>query len=88
MIEYAIKGTNNLFDPKDRYELEDPEWDENYPYFLAEECAEHYLDYCDGQEDSWPIEITVFNNGESLGTFSVELDYSPDFRATRKNNEQ
>ncbi|MDC9595882.1 hypothetical protein [Xenorhabdus anantnagensis] len=83
-IEYAITGVHDLTDPTDRYELENPVWDDSYPDYLAEECAEYYYYNEDWDSKNWPIEITVFNNGESLGVFSIELYLEPVFSATRK----
>ncbi|WP_099143351.1 hypothetical protein [Xenorhabdus kozodoii] len=86
-IEYAVTDVNDLTDPSDRYELENPVWDGSYPRYLAGECAYDYYNNHDGYEDNWPIEITVFNNGESIGTFSIELEFDPVFSATRKKDE-
>ncbi|PHM46550.1 hypothetical protein [Xenorhabdus miraniensis] len=83
--EYAVTGVNDLSDPTDRYELENPTWDDSYPDYLAEECANDYYANHDGWEDYWPIEITVFNDGESIGTFSIKLKYDHVFSATRMN---
>ncbi|PHM61246.1 hypothetical protein [Xenorhabdus ishibashii] len=84
-IEYAVTDANDLADPTDRYELENPIWDDSYPDYLAEECADDYYANHDGFDDRGPIEMTIFNNGELFGTFNIELEST--FSATRKNND-
>ncbi|MDC9591556.1 hypothetical protein PSI23_20295 [Xenorhabdus sp. XENO-10] len=85
-IEYAVTGNHILDDPTDRYTLENPEWDRSYPKYLAEECAKDY--WSDGWEGMGrPIEITVFDDDESIGTFYIEIEFEPIFSATRRNDD-
>lgn len=50
---------------------------------VAEECAEDYESNHDGWEDSWPIELSLFDeNDELMGRFRVDREYNPVFSAT------
>ncbi|MBD2812261.1 hypothetical protein ID853_15565 [Xenorhabdus sp. Vera] len=83
-IEYAVTGINVLDDPTDRYLLNNPIVGVDHPKYLAEECADDYWCNHDGWEGQGrPIEITVFNDDELIGTFNIEIEFEPVFSATR-----
>jgi hypothetical protein len=48
---------------------------------LAEECAEHFYDYNDGVEYTWPLKFDVIYDDKSLGVFIVGLTAEPVFTA-------
>lgn len=44
-----------------------------------EECArDHYQKY-DNNQQAWPLEITLHNNGKEIGSKKVVLEYEPTF---------
>jgi hypothetical protein len=44
---------------------------------LAQDAALDYFDNHDGWESSWPLDIELFVDGESVGVFAVEMEYVP-----------
>lgn len=45
---------------------------------IAEDAAEHYFYNRDGWEDTWPVTFTVIG----VGTFSIDREDRPTFRAS------
>jgi hypothetical protein len=43
---------------------------------LAQDAALDYFDNHDGWESSWPLDIELFVDGESVGVFAVEMEYT------------
>jgi hypothetical protein len=59
--------------------------DKGFADFVAEDCAKHFYEECDGWEAAWPIDIEVFADGESCGRFRVEQEAEPTFSARKIN---
>lgn len=51
---------------------------------IAEQAAEEYWDGHDGWEDSWPVTIELFQDGESRGVFEVGMESTPVFFAKKQ----
>ncbi len=62
--------------------VEVPHWQDAHG--SAEECAEHYHDNHDGWESVWPLDVTLYDGDENLGTFVVEMEAEPIFTASEK----
>lgn len=53
----------------------------------VEEMAEDYYSNHDGWETKWPVAFYVWDrNKKFLGSFTVECEFNPLFRATEINN--
>ena len=52
---------------------------------ISQEVARDYHANHDGWECEWPVDINLWIDGVSVGTFSVERDYAPYFVAYRKD---
>lgn len=77
-IDYFVDGC----------EMSSAEVDEDQePRWIAEECALHYCDYCDGCEDRWPVEIAFKDKEGLLRRFRVELEFDPVFSAEEISEE-
>ena len=75
IVEYGIGGG--------KHDLETTWNDEDLDY-MAADAAKDYFENCDGWEASWPIDFEIFIDGDSKGTFTVELEHEPTFSATPK----
>ena len=50
--------------------------------WIAEEAAQDFFHNHDGWEAIWPVEFTLFNDGQRLGCFTVDVEPQPIFHAT------
>ncbi|EOC1305530.1 MULTISPECIES: hypothetical protein [Cronobacter] len=75
--------------PEDAYYLDPQHIDETthewYFESLAQDAALDFYDNHDGWESSWPMEIELFVDGKSVGTFLVEMESVPRFNARKKS---
>lgn len=80
---------------KFKYHYRQGDWDDLYDFestwnpensdYIAEEVAEDYFSNHDGWESSWPTDFEIFDlDGNSLGVYSVELEHTPTFSASKK----
>lgn len=76
LVEYTI-GDDGC-----HYEMT-TKWGKSNPEYIVEDCAEDFYHNRDGWDSSWPVDITVYINRESIGTFEVECDFEPTFSATK-----
>lgn len=60
----------------------DTTWPAKYISYIAEDAAEHFQARYAEYDMKWPIEFTIFIDGEEAGTYSVERDFEPSFSAT------
>ena len=87
-FNYKYQINSEVFDDG-AFELESP-WSNEHAEdaaaeLIAEDAAEDYYGNHEGYEESWPCVISVFTeSGRLLGTFTVEIELSPVFSATRK----
>jgi hypothetical protein len=58
-------------------------WDARYPHRVAEDCADDYHRNHDGWEAAWPMKFHVSVDGKKLGTFEVDREALPHFRAVK-----
>ena len=72
-IQYGLEG-------EAEYEVE-TRWSLDSLEYIAEDAAEDYYVKRDGWESSWPLEIELFNKGESLGVFEVGMEHVAVFQA-------
>ncbi len=50
--------------------------------FVAADAGEDYYDK-DPDPEEYPLEVEIFEDGESIGNFEICLDFSPTFSATK-----
>lgn len=81
--EFIINGEKY---PSDAEEFE-TSWDKDNPEYIAEDAAEHFYDFNDGWEHSWPQEFEIFIDGKSAGAFEVDREDVPTFSASKKQQE-
>lgn len=65
-----------------------PECSETDPQWFAEEAAEHFFQYHDGWDASWPQTITVVGDEGEEHEFEVALDMSPVFHASPQKEQK
>lgn len=86
VIQYVVIDEGTF--PEDAYFLDPQHIDEstNEWYFeiLAQDAGLDYFDNHDRWESSWPMDIEIFVDGESVGTFTVEMESVPRFSARKK----
>ncbi len=77
-IEYEVEGN------QERYETDVPEncYDMDFSY-IAIGAAVDFFHYQGGYQTSWPKEIEIFLNRESVGVFLVDLEMCPVFSAKK-----
>lgn len=54
------------------------------PNYLATLCGKDYYRNHDGWEYIWPIDFEIFVDKKSVGVFKVELEWDPNFSASKK----
>lgn len=55
-------------------------WENDQASYIAEDAGEHCYD-SEPDPESFPIEIEIFANDVSLGTFEIQLEFEPTFHA-------
>lgn len=67
---------------EDAFECE-TKWPDDFPQWIAEDCAEDFHGNHDGWDSSWPLQLTVIlESGEEI-TFEIDRESRPVFRASR-----
>ncbi len=68
--EYLVNGSAIEF-PTD--------WDAENIEYMVQDAAEHFHENHDGAECSWPLAFELYIDDDSMGTFKVEREFSPEF---------
>ena len=86
VIQYVVSDEGTF--PEDAYFLDPRHIDEFTPEWefesLSQDAGLDYFDNHDGWESSWPMDIELFIDGLSVGTFTVEMEQVPRFSARKK----
>lgn len=85
-IQYVVVDEGSF--PDDTHFLDPQIIDEGtadwYLESLAQDAGLDYFENHDGWESSWPMEIELFVDEKSVGTFLVEMEQVPRFMARKK----
>ena len=77
LVEYEVDNGGHKFEFNTT-------WIVQYDCYIIEEAAEDYFNNHDGWENNWPIRIELFIESESIGIYSVELESTPIFSASKQ----
>lgn len=50
-------------------------------WLIADELAGDYFDNHDGWESQWPQTLRIFEDGQEVAAFTIEMEMEPTFRA-------
>lgn len=75
VYQYQVENDDERYDFKSNF-MSDSEMGREW---IAQDAGEDFYNNHDGWEAEWPLELSLYDNGQFLGCFKVELESVPQF---------